>query len=208
MFSTYQLKPKLEQSLRPLAQQLVNRGLTANRVTLIAAAGSVVVGALLALFSQTAGLFWLLPLWLVVRLLLDLLDGLMAREFMQESAQGAYLSESAALLAEAALFLPFAFVAPLGGLAVGLLIWLAALSESIGLLGKVHGFHGRRHDGPMGNSDRAVVLAVLAVWYAASGSLNWAAAALLWLTIAATAYTCWLRWQNGLKAYPVDNDNE
>nr|UOP05155.1 hypothetical protein LVJ77_02520 [Conchiformibius kuhniae] len=45
------------------------------------------------------------------------------------------------------------------------------------------------------------VLAVLAVWYAVAGSLNAFALLLLWLTVAATAYTCWLRMQNGLRGY-------
>nr|UOP05156.1 CDP-alcohol phosphatidyltransferase family protein [Conchiformibius kuhniae] len=148
MFSTECLKPKLRELLRPLAQQLVNRGISANRLTWAAAGGSLAVGVLLAVFAKAAFLFWLLPLWLLARLVLDVLDGLMAQEFMQESAEGAYWAELGAAAADAALWLPLAVLA--GALPVGLLVWLGAVCELCGLLGKVHGYHGRRHDGRWG----------------------------------------------------------
>lgn len=212
--TSHDLKPLLRQWLKPAAHALVNRGIRANQLTWAAAGSSLAVGGLLALFHQTAWLFWLLPLCLLLRLVLDVLDGLMAQDFMQESAEGAYWAEAGALAADAALWLPMAWLA--GAFPVGALIWLGAVCESVGLLGKVHGFHGRREDGPMGRSDRMIVLAVLAVWYAVAGQLNWVAQALVWLTLAATAYTCWLRMQNGLRGYGAaqtaaatdDNDNE
>lgn len=200
IMSTYELKPKLQAWLRPVAQNWVNRGWTANQVTLATMAGSVVVGAILTLFAQVPVLFWLLPIWLLVRMVLNALDGLMAREFMQESAQGGYFNEVGDMVSDAALFLPFAFVAPLSGFQIGLWIWLAALTEVIGLLGKIHGFHGRRYDGPMGKSDRALLFGVLGACYAFSGSLNALASVILWIAIALAMFTCWQRFQNGLKA--------
>ncbi|URD67459.1 CDP-alcohol phosphatidyltransferase family protein [Conchiformibius steedae DSM 2580] len=214
ILTSHYLKPQLRQWLKAPAQALVNRGISANQLTWAAAGGSLVVGLLLALLHQTAWLFWLLPVWLLLRLALDVLDGLMAQDFMQESAEGAYWAEAGALAADAALWLPMTWLA--GAFPVGVLIWLGAVCESVGLLGKVHGFHGRREDGPMARGDRMVVLAVLAVWYAVAGNLNWAAQLLVWLAVAATAYTCWVRMQNGLRGYGAaqtaavtdDNDNE
>ncbi|MDO5357392.1 MAG: CDP-alcohol phosphatidyltransferase family protein [Conchiformibius sp.] len=200
MFSLYRFKPQLDESLRPLAQKLVNRGLTANRITLVSAAGSAAVGLLLTLFSAVPFMFWLLLLWLPVRVVLEAADGVVARDFMQESAQGAYFNEAGKLLSDALLFLPFAFVLPFGGaFAVAALVWLGTVNELCGLLGQVHGQHGRRYDGPLGLFDRAALLAVLALWYALAGSLNVFAAVLVWLAVAAAVLTAWQRFQNGLK---------
>lgn len=200
MLSLYQLKPKFQDLLRPLARECVNRGYTANQVTLLAMGISVFWGILLVMCAKVTWLFWLLPIWLLVRMALNAIDGMMAKEFMQESALGGYLNEVGDVIADAALFLPFAFIIPMGGLTIGLFIWLAALSEVVGILGAVHGYNGRRYDGPLGKSDRALAFAILAIWYAISGSLNMIATLILWLMIVALLWTCWQRLQNGLRA--------
>lgn len=200
IISTYALKPKLQEWLRPVARNWVNRGLTANQVTLVTTAISVALGVILSVLANVSVLFWLLPIWFLVRMVLNAIDGLMAREFMQESAQGGYFNEVGDVVSDAVLFLPFAFIAPLGGFQIGLWIWLAALTEIVGLLGNIHGFHGRRYDGPMGKSDRALLFGVLGACYAFSGSLNVFANIVVWLAILLAMWTCWQRFQNGLKA--------
>ena len=170
MLSLYELKPQFQAAL---AQKCAAHGITANQITWVAMALSVLVGGFLTLFSKTAWLFWLLPLTFLVRMVLNALDGMLAREFMQESALGGYLNEAGDVVSDAALYLPLAFV--LSGFQMGVFIWLAALTEIFGLLGKIHGFNGRRYDGPMGKSDRTLFISVLAIWYALAGSLNgWA----------------------------------
>lgn len=198
MLNLYQIKPQFQAALRPTAQKLAARGVTANQITLLAAGVSILIGGFLTIFATSAWLFWLLPIWLFVRMALNALDGMLAREFMQESALGGYLNEVGDIVADAALYLPFAFV--LGGFQMGLFIWLAALTEVFGLLGKVHGFNGRRYDGFMGKPERAALFGILAIWYALAGSLNAWASLLVWLAIIAMCVTCWLRLQNGLRA--------
>ena len=46
---------------------------------------------------------------------LNAMDGMLAREFGQQSALGGYLNEITDIVADAALYLPFAFIAPFGG---------------------------------------------------------------------------------------------
>ncbi len=199
MLNLYQIKPKFQAMLRPIAQKLAAQGVTANQITLLAMALSIVIGGLLTIFTQTTWLFWLLPIVLFIRMALNALDGMLAREFMQESALGGYLNEVGDVVSDAALYLPFAWI--LGGFQIGLFIWLAALTEIFGLLGKIHGFNGRRYDGVMGKPERALLFSVLAIWYALSGSLNAWANTLVWLAILAMIWTCWLRLQNGLSAH-------
>ena len=110
----YELKPRFQALLRPLASRLAASGVTANQVTLTAAAGSVALGALLTYFSWARPLFLLLPLWLFIRMALNAIDGMLAREFDQKSRLGAYLNELCDIVSDAALMLPFCFVWPFG----------------------------------------------------------------------------------------------
>ncbi|WP_281786814.1 CDP-alcohol phosphatidyltransferase family protein [Uruburuella suis] len=197
--SIYALKPRFQQLLRPAVRALHRRGISANQVTLAACVVSLLLGLLLCALADSPRWFWLLPLWFFLRMALNAVDGMLAREFGQQSALGGYLNEITDVAADAALYLPFAFIAPFGGLQIGLLIFLAAMSEFCGVLGQVHG-NGRRYDGPMGKSDRAFVFGALALWYALAGSLPGWLDAVMWLLIAALLWTCWRRVANGLKA--------
>ena len=158
--SIYALKPRFQQLLRPAVRALHRRGISANQVTLAACVVSLLLGLLLCALADSPRWFWLLPLWFFLRMALNAVDGMLAREFGQQSALGGYLNEITDVAADAALYLPFAFIAPFGGLQIGLLIFLAAMSEFCGVLGQVHG-NGRRYDGPMGKSDRAFVFGAL-----------------------------------------------
>lgn len=160
MPSIYQLKPRFQNLLRPGVQRLNARGVTANQVTLAAAAVSVLLGALLAWLPQHTWLFALIPLWMLLRMALNAVDGMLAREFGQQSKLGAYLNELSDVVADSALYLPFALLAGVSPTLVVLVVVLAVISEYAGVLGPMVGA-SRRYDGPMGKSDRAFCFGVL-----------------------------------------------
>ena len=160
MPSIYQLKPRFQNLLRPGVQRLYARGVTANQVTLAAAAVSVLFGALLAWLPQHTWLFALIPLWMLLRMALNAVDGMLAREFGQQSKLGAYLNELSDVVADSALYLPFALLAGVSPTLVVLVVVLAVISEDAGVLGPMVGA-SRRYDGPMGKSDRAFCFGVL-----------------------------------------------
>lgn len=160
MPSIYQLKPRFQNLLRPLVQRLHARGVTANQVTLAAAGVSVLLGALVAAFAGYLWLFALIPLWMFLRMALNAIDGMLAREFGQQSTLGAYLNELCDLIADSALFLPFAVLPEVSPLWVVLVTLLALLVEYAGVMGPLVGA-SRRYDGPMGKSDRAFCFGVL-----------------------------------------------
>ena len=195
--SIYTLKPKFQNLLRPLVRQLFARGFTANQVTLAACAVSLALGLLLALCHDKAALFWLLPLWFFLRMALNAIDGMLAREFGQKSRLGGYLNEITDVVADAALYLPLAYIAPFGGLQIGLFIFFAALTEFCGVLGQVHG-NGRRYDGPLGKSDRAFAVGCIACCYAVFGALPNFFNGLMWLLLALLVLTCRRRVRQGL----------
>ena len=161
MPTLYSIKPAFQNLLRPLVVGLVARGRTANQVTIAAAALSMLAGGLIALFPDLSALFWLLPLVLLVRMALNAIDGMMAREFGQASKLGAYLNELCDIVADISLTLPFMLVAPFAAPGVVAFAISAILAEYAGVLGAMTG-GGRGYEGPLGKSDRALALGIIA----------------------------------------------
>ena len=159
----YDLKPRFQALLRPLVRRLADGGVTANQVTLAAAIGSVALGILLCCKSHNHALFLLLPVWLAVRMALNAIDGMLAREFGQKSRLGGYLNELCDVVSDAALLLPFALIAPFSQPTVFAVIGLAIVAEYAGVMGPLVGA-SRRYDGPLGKSDRAALVGALALW--------------------------------------------
>lgn len=197
MISIYQLKPRFQNLLRPLVQTLFDRSITANQVTLAAAAISVVLGLVLSVAVSQLWLFALVPLWMIVRMALNAIDGMLAREFGQQSKLGAYLNELCDVIADAALFLPFALLPGVSPLLVVLLVLLAVISEYAGVLGPMVGA-SRRYDGPMGKSDRAFCFGVIGAGVATSLlPLSWINPILILINLL-LLYTLYNRVRRGL----------
>jgi len=165
----YALKPRFQALLRPGVASLARAGITANQVTLTTCLVSVALGVMLAL-DPRPGLFLLLPAWMLLRMALNAVDGMLAREFGQQSRLGGYLNELTDVIADSALFLPFALIAPFAPGWVFGVVLLAVLSEYAGALGPMMG-GARRYDGPLGKSDRAFVFGALGLWLGLAGSL-------------------------------------
>src|SRR5262249_16781847 len=155
-------KPRFQALLRPLVQHLAAAGVTANQVTLAAAAMSIVAGAILACAAAQPLVWLLLPVVLFIRMALNAIDGMLAREHGQKSALGAFVNEVCDVVSDAALYLPFALVPGISGLVVIVAVLLAGLSEMAGVVAIQVGAT-RRYDGPMGKSDRAFAFGLLAV---------------------------------------------
>ncbi|MEZ1317071.1 CDP-alcohol phosphatidyltransferase family protein [Pseudomonas fluorescens] len=204
MPSIYQIKPAFQNLLRPLVRRLFSNGTTANQITLIAGLGSVVVGLFIASLVHHPWVFALVPLWMIARMALNAIDGMLAREFNQQSRLGAYLNELCDIVADCALILPFALLPGVSLWLVLLVTLLALFSEYTSVLGPMVGA-SRRYDGPMGKSDRAFVLGVMA----AAIALGWMSAP--WIngvfTIIAVLLICTLinRVRQGLKEVQPDN---
>lgn len=194
--SIYALKSRFQNLLRPFVRRLHALGVTANMVTLFACIVSIALG--FALIGAPRRWFAIVPAWMLVRMALNAIDGMLAREFGQKSALGAYLNELTDVVSDAALYLPFAFVAPFNWQSVGAVILLAAVSEMTGVVGVMAGA-SRRYDGPMGKSDRAFVFSVLALWIAAVEALPPWAQWLMWLIALAIAATILHRILGGLR---------
>lgn len=171
-FSLYQLKPRFQQLLRPFLIRLAGAGVTPNQVTLAAMALSLAYGVALAWAPATTGLWLGLPLFLLLRMALNALDGMLATATSSQSALGAVLNEMCDQVADAALYLPFALAAGIAAPLAVLVVVTALLAEFAGVLASSIGVP-RRFDGPMGKSDRAFGFGVLALMIGFNASAAW-----------------------------------
>ena len=74
--------------LRPLITKLAAWGWTPNLVTALALGLSLVVGGLTVFARQNSLILLLLPMWLFLRMALNAIDGMMARELNLKSSLG------------------------------------------------------------------------------------------------------------------------
>lgn len=162
MPTIYDLKPRFQALLRPLAGRLARSGVTANQVTVLAALLSLVIGVLVAALPAQRWPLLLIPVVLVVRMALNAIDGMLAREHGMTTPLGGVLNELGDVFSDAALYLPFAAIGGGHGVSVVLFVLVAAMGEMAGVLGVVIGA-SRRYDGPLGKSDRAFAVGLIAL---------------------------------------------
>jgi CDP-diacylglycerol--glycerol-3-phosphate 3-phosphatidyltransferase len=201
MASIYDLKPAFQNLLRPLVRALARAGVTPNQVTVAALVLSFAVGALIAWRPAARWPLLLLPAALLVRMVLNALDGMMARELGMASRLGAVLNELGDVLSDAALYLPLALVPRVTPAPLVVAVVLAVISEMTGVVAVQIGA-ARRYDGPMGKSDRAFVFGALALALGLGARTGSWVGYLLWLVVALLLVTIWNRARRALREAP------
>jgi len=168
MVSIYQSKTAFQNLLRPLVNQLATWRISPNQVTGSAILLSAATGLALVLSTQfiipffptTQWVLLSLPIVLLVRMALNAIDGMLAREHSQMTKFGCILNELGDVLSDIALYLPFSLISGISApLVVGIVIFAIA-SEMVGVLGYEID-HKRHYEGPMGKSDRAFVFGLI-----------------------------------------------
>lgn len=203
----YDLKPKFQDLLRPIVSKLFNAGVTANQVTLAALLLSVIVGLVLFFFPNPH-LFILLPFVLFIRMALNAIDGMLARDHHQKSHLGAILNELGDVVSDVALYLPFAIIFPHAIWLILLILFLSLLTEFIGVTAQAIGA-SRRYDGPIGKSDRAFIFGALGLFVSIfpqlllAGWVNYLFVILSLLLL----YTCYNRIRRALDELRTPSDN-
>jgi CDP-diacylglycerol---glycerol-3-phosphate 3-phosphatidyltransferase len=160
--SVYDLKPKFQNLLRPLCGGLARGGVTANQVTMGAALLSVAAGAAIIASGGAAWSLLIVPPLLFVRMALNAIDGMLAREFGQKSRLGAVLNELGDVVSDTALYLSFVIIPGVPALLMGAVVAAAVITEMTGVVAVQIGA-SRRYDGPFGKSDRALFFGAVAL---------------------------------------------
>ncbi|MDP8084840.1 CDP-alcohol phosphatidyltransferase family protein [Pasteurella skyensis] len=144
----------------PLVNILHKRGVSPNQVTIMAILLSALGGLCVLASVDNTTLLLLIPVILFVRMALNAIDGLLAKEFNQKTKFGAVLNELGDVISDSFLYLPFVYI--LDPVFVVIFVVLAILSEFSGVLSWAI-IGERRYNGPMGKSDRAFLLGLLSV---------------------------------------------
>lgn len=157
MISVYKLKPKFQQLLTPVLLFFHRNKITANQITISSILLSVVIGILFWNADISKWFLLSLPAGLLMRMALNALDGMMARKFNQTSKLGEVLNEVGDIVSDVIIFFPLLKFQPESLYFIVVFIVLSIINEFAGVMGKIVGKE-RRYDGPMGKSDRALIL--------------------------------------------------
>ena len=176
MISVYQIKPAFQKLLQPLLKSLFKNGITANQITVFSILFSSGLGLMFLQYNTFRVILLLLPLGLLIRMALNALDGMMAKQFNMQSKLGEVLNEMGDVISDLFIILPFIILPQMDAWIIILFAILTILNEFSGILSK--GINGeRRYDGPMGKSDRAFFIGLFCIvyffWDGIESYVNW-----------------------------------
>ena len=194
----YDLKPKFQNLLRPICMKLANNGVTANTVTVASIALSFIGGLCVFFAKSSFVLLWLVPIILFIRMALNAIDGMLAREHDMKSPEGAILNELGDVISDAFLYLPFAYLFGVSPELVVILVIASIIVEMVGVVAVQIGA-SRRYDGPFGKSDRAFIFGLIAILLAAGIAPGTWLNLLLIACILLSVFTTIKRAKNALK---------
>ena len=162
MISVYKLKPKFQKLLQPILLFLRRVGISPNHITVFTIFFSLMIGYVLFLGIEDSFWFLIVALGLLLRMMFNALDGMMAKQFKLESKLGEILNEIGDVISDIAIYFPFIYFEPVKSEYVIIFIFLSIINEFCGVLAKI--ISGtRRYDGPMGKSDRAFLVGVICI---------------------------------------------
>ncbi|MBM71413.1 MAG: CDP-alcohol phosphatidyltransferase [Crocinitomicaceae bacterium] len=164
MISTYKIKPAFQKLLTPLLKVLRKLGLTPNLLSVLAILLSFFLGCLFSEADSNNTYYLYVTLGLLFRMMLNALDGMMARVYDLQSRTGEMLNEVGDIVSDVAIFYPLLFLEGLDFRLAFSFIVLSTINEFCGILGKAMGGE-RRYDGPMGKSDRATLVGVICLLF-------------------------------------------
>jgi phosphatidylglycerophosphate synthase len=173
----YRLKPASQAIVAPIARWLVRQGIAADAVTWAAVPVALAGGLCLASSAAAPGLLLVVPLAAALRLALNLLDGMVAREGGATHPLGELWNELGDRLADTLFIGGLAFHPEVDPRLALTAVIAAILASYVGITARAAG--GRRQNGGlMSKPGRMATLAVAAPLTLISGDP-------IWLTVAA-----------------------
>lgn len=161
MPTIYDLKPSFQRLLHPVCDWLAQHGITPNQLTVGTAVMSLAQGLWLTLAPGARLPLLVLPLVLFVRMGLNAIDGMLAKDNGLQTRLGALLNELGDVVSDIVLYLPFALIPGVNPVLVLLMVIVGIITEMAGVVTVQIGA-SRRYDGPLGKSDRAFLFGCIA----------------------------------------------
>jgi phosphatidylglycerophosphate synthase len=158
----YRSKASIVGGLGPVVEWLARRGVSPDAVTLAAVPIAALAGACLLASPSTPALLLLVPLLAAARLILNLLDGALARTTGRTHPRGELYNEVGDRLADLGFLVPVAFLPGADATLVLLGVLGAVLASYVGVTVRAAGAE-RIYRGVLSKPGRMVLVAVAAV---------------------------------------------
>ena len=162
--SIYKLKTKFQNLLMPICEKLVKLKISPNQITITTVLLNIVFAGLIYKFNNYKLIYLTVPLFLFLRMALNALDGMIANKFNQKTKIGVFYNEAGDVISDTVFFYIFLKVVRVNEVYNLLFIFLSALSEYVGVTAMMVD-NKRHYEGPMGKSDRAFLISLLAIVY-------------------------------------------
>lgn len=171
MISIYKIKPKFQQLLMPLLKLLRRLGISPNSITIFSILLSFGIAYFFWNTSDNSSYFLIVAFGLLLRMMLNALDGMMARIYNLQSKLGEVLNEVGDIVSDVAIYFSLIIFESLSIEIAIIFILLSIINEFCGLMAKVISGE-RRYDGPMGKSDRAFLIGIICIVYYFTNGLD------------------------------------
>jgi CDP-diacylglycerol--glycerol-3-phosphate 3-phosphatidyltransferase len=167
----YATKAAMNARLIPLVDRLAAAGVTPDQVTLAAVPVAVVGGACLLASPAIPALLLAVPLLALLRIVLNLIDGNMARRTGKIHPRGELFNELGDRLADTAFLAPVAFLPGASPQIVLLGVLVAVLASYVGITARAAGGE-RIYRGILSKPGRMALLSVCSLWAFVAGPGN------------------------------------
>ena len=166
----YATKSKWQKALQPIVDFCVTRRIHPNVFTYGALFLSLLAALALYLADTNKNWLWILPPFVLIRLLLNLMDGQVARALHLANDWGEVKNEFGDRLADVSLFVAMGLNSYVETALALIALTLILLISYLGILGKALG--GQRvYGGLFGKGDRMISLAIFTLYPAWTGNL-------------------------------------
>jgi CDP-diacylglycerol--glycerol-3-phosphate 3-phosphatidyltransferase len=162
MLSVYDLKPKFQALIRPVAVRLNSLGVSPNAITISAVFLSAFMGYLLYRQAEWKFALLIVPILYLVRMMLNALDGIIANDFDKKSKLGEILNELGDVISDVVIFIGLLGFKEINVIVLICFISLSIINEFSGILHKTV-YDTRTYHGPMGKSDRALIIGLFCI---------------------------------------------
>lgn len=162
--SIYKLKTKFQNLLMPICEKLVKLKISPNQITITTVLLNIVFAGLIYKFNNYKLIYLTVPLFLFLRMALNALDGMIANKFNQKTKMGVFYNEAGDVVSDTVFFYVFLRVIGISEVYNLFLVFLSILSEYVGVTAMMVD-NKRHYEGPMGKSDRAFLISLLAIVY-------------------------------------------
>ncbi len=167
----YSTKPKWQKALQPIVNFCIAHRVHPDIFTYGALVLSMIAATALYLADKNPAWLWLVPPCVLIRLLLNLMDGQVARALDLADDWGEVKNEFGDRVADASIFIGLGLSGYTDTRLILIALTLILLVSYLGILGKALG-SSRVYGGLFGKGDRMISLAVFTFYPAIAGNLS------------------------------------